>query len=139
MSKTIEFGAFINSANEDRLSQAQRVARDLGVTLSSDGSPFAGSGPAAPVKVVVALPQGTTVTPEDVKTGRDALDAILTDGERLTDYALVKDDGVLTSVVSLLTAGVQSVPRAASPAVRQGSADAAPTPARPRRWSPFSR
>jgi hypothetical protein len=134
MSKTIEFGAFVQDASARRLSQAQQVADDLGVTLHADGSRFAGSGAAGdPIKVTVTVPDGTALSAANIRQGRDALDDLLSNGERLTDYALVKQDGALVQVVSLLTAGVQDVP------VRPVAAPAAvPAPAPRRRWSPFA-
>lgn len=135
MSKTITFGAFITSATEDRLTEAQRVADELGVTITADGSPFAGSGHGAPVKVTVIVPDGAVVTTENIMVGRDALDAILTDGERLTDYALVKDDGVLTEVVSLLTAESKVVGARTPVSVPAAEIQRRKGP----RWSPFNR
>lgn len=136
MTKTIEFGVFVEDADEGRLAEAQSVARSLGVSLTADGSVFAGHDGDGPLKVVVNLPAGASLTADAVRQGRDRLDALLVDEERLTDYALVKEDGVLTQVVSLLTAGVQSVSSPQAPA----PAPAAPAaPAAPRRWSPFRR
>lgn len=135
--QTIEFGAFIEDANADRLSEAQRVARSLGVQISADGSTFAGSGSAGdPVKVTVTLPAGTSLTTAMVAQGRDALDNLLDEDERLTDYALVKQDGTLTGVVSLLTGEAKSVAQPAAAATQQAAPAA---PAAPRRWSPFRR
>lgn len=135
MSKTIEFGAFLNGVpNATRLAQAQRVASDLGVTVSANGTRFAGAGQGGdPIKVTVAVPDDTVLTTEVVAQGRDAFDALLSKGERLSDYALVKENGSLTAVVSLLTGEVKTV--AAAPRV----AAAAPASAAPRRWSPFRR
>lgn len=136
---TIEFGAFVENASASRLSEAQAVARSLGVNVSADGTRFAGSGQAGdPIKVVVSLPQGASLTPEIVKQGRAAFDNLLRGSERLTDYALVKNaSGQITEVVSLLTAAsapvvVQAPARAAAPA-------APVAPAAPRRWNPFAR
>lgn len=135
MTTTIEFGAFIEDADADRLDEAQGVARSLGVQIHADGSSFAGTGSAGdPVKVTVTLPAGTSLTTAMVAQGRDALDNLLDGDERLTDYALVKQDGTLHSVVSLLTGESKSV---AQPVVQQQEAPAAP--AAPRRWSPFRR
>lgn len=131
MSKTIEFGAFINGADGTRLAQAQATARSLGVQVTADGSPMTGTGgPGAPVKVTVTLPAGTALNTEAVQQGVDAFDALLRDNERLTDYALVKDNGVLTEVVSLLTAEVKSV---AQPAPARFAAPAPAAPAARRR------
>lgn len=137
MSKTIEFGAFLTGTpTHNRLASAQATARSLGVSLSADGSRFAGQGSQGdPVKVTVAVPAGTQVTPAVVARGRDALDALLSNGERLSDYALVKDNGVLTQVISLLTGEVKAVQQEARPAPAQAPRQA---PA-PRRWSPFRR
>jgi hypothetical protein len=126
MSKTIEFGAFVNSASESRLREAQRTAESLGVTVTADGSTF---GPSEAVRVVVNVPQGVSLTPEVVARGRDEFDSLLEGDERLTDYAVIKDNGVLTQVVSLVTGDIKTVQqevRAAAPA---------PAPAAPRRWS----
>ena len=128
---TIEFGVFLNDVNEDRLTEAQGIARSLGVSINSDGSPFAGRGDEAPVKVVLSAP--TVPSAEQVRLGRDRLDALLEDDERLTDYAVVKNQaGQVTHAISLLTAEVKPV---AGPVAAPAAAPAAP--ARPRRWSPF--
>lgn len=137
MTTTIEFGAFIEDANADRLSEAQGVARSLGVQIHADGTSFAGSGSDGdPVKVTVTLPAGTSLTTSMVAEGRDALDNLLDEDERLTDYALVKQDGTLHSVVSLLTGESKSV---AQPVQAPVQAEAPAAPAAPRRWSPFRR
>jgi hypothetical protein len=137
MSKTIEFGAFVASATADRLRAAQQVASRLGVQVASTGSRFAGTGQSGdPIKVVVTVPSETVLTPEVVAQGRDAFDELLNPGERLTDYALVKDNGSLVEVVSLLTAESRNLAQR----VASAAAPAAPAaPARPRRWSPFGR
>lgn len=134
MSTTIEFGAFVESATGTRLAEAQRVARDLGVSVNADGTRFAGTGSAGdPVKVTVVVPAGTTLTPALIRQGRNAFDDLLDGNERLTDYAVVKQDGVVTQVVSLLTAESKTVN------VPSAAAAAAPAaPARPRRWNPFA-
>jgi hypothetical protein len=130
MSKTIEFGAFVNSASESRLREAQRAASTLGVTVSADGSNF---GPSEAVQVTVTVPDHVVLTPEVVAQGRDQFDSLLQGDERLTDYAVVKDNGAVTQVVSLITGDVKAVQQA--PVGRAASPDAAPTPAAPRRWS----
>lgn len=137
---TIEFGAFVQNASAGRLSAAQAAARSLGVSVSADGSRFAGSGQAGdPIKVVVTLPGGAALTAEAIKQGRAAFDNLLTGSERLTDYALVKNDaGQITQVVSLLTAA--SAPVVVQAPARPATRPAAPAaPAAPRRWNPFSR
>lgn len=140
MSTTIEFGAFVQSAHAGRLADAQRVADDLGVTVQADGSRFAGSGSLAggdPIKVTVTVPAGASLTPALIREGRNAFDDLLSGNERLTDYAVVKQNGVITEVVSLLTAETKSV---AQPVTASAARPAAPAaPARPRRWSPFGR
>ena len=130
---TIEFGVFLDDVDEGRLTEAQGIARSLGVSLNSDGSPFAGRGDEAPVKVVLSAP--VVPSAQQVRMGRDRLDALLHDDERLTDYAVVKDNaGQVTHAISLLTADVKPVAQAS---VAPAAAPAAP--ARPRRWSPFGR
>ncbi len=127
MSKTIEFGAFIESATGDRLAAAQSAARDLGVTVTADGSNF---GPSEAVRVVVTVPEHTILTTDLVAQGRDRFDALLQGDERLTDYAVVKQDGVVTQVVSLVTGDVKTVQQEA-----RAAAPAPAAPAAPRRWS----
>ena len=131
MSKIIEFGAFLSGVpTHARLRQATDAAADLGVTVQADGGRF---GPTEAVKVQVVVPDHVALTPEVVAEGRDKFDALLAGTERLTDYALVKQDGVLQQVVSLITAEVKTVQQEARG--RAASPDAAPTPAAPRRWS----
>lgn len=139
---TIEFGAFISESSAYALRQdAQRVARDLGVTISADGSRFAGSGALGdPYKVVVTLPRGTEITESQVTEGRDRLDALLSGNDRLTDYALVKEDGRLVAVVSTLTGEIADLDRSPLPEPEpEPQVVAEATPTRPRRWSPFRR
>lgn len=130
MSKTIEFGAFLNGTpSQDRLHRAQAAADSLGVQVRADGSRFSGVGRAGdPVKVTVVVPSETVLTTEAIQRGVEEFDALLNDDERLTDYALVRDNGVLTEVVSLLTAESKSV---AAPAQARPVQQAQPE--RPRR------
>lgn len=138
MSTTIEFGVFIEHADQARLDAAREVASRLGVTVSADGSRFAGSGSAGdPVKVTVSVPEGVEITEAVVAEGRDAFDALLREGERLTDYAVVKADGEVVQVVSLLTGEVADLRPDFTVDEDEDDYEEEPEPERPRRWSPF--
>lgn len=124
---TIHVGVFTDDPDADRL--------PAGVT--SRGDSFLRWGqPARPGDPIHLQVDGSAVTlnRDGIRRGYEALDDLLEDGERLTDYALVTEGGEVVEVVTILDAEVYDV---ADEPDHDFESDRAVEPPRRRRWSPF--